>query len=358
MTSRAHERHVKRYNEYKTIVDEKRNACIRSILWLLDPSDDDLKGYPAFLKGARYEAPLQGSPVFLKEHMEDAFDDFLTAGRAKDAALNERLYAGMFMPDMPDTISDETMPCLQAWAAMVSCILQGGFCTKQYLKAIVQKIKASPSCASHHRSCPCKFPDHHFTHNDELVLLEPLGIKHRNDCECGGMVKGCLQVYDKRMAQCAAVLSPTELNRIQASIAGVEAAAAAKAKEKDALVANLLESDEAVSKCFLPEEGMSPFRVAALALADARGMTFEGWTAQMKLAQNRDRLDLAKKAKTDPQEVILADALASKVAAQTRLETGFNYSPDTGLEAAVMDNRKAVLRAIIKAANEVIALGS
>jgi hypothetical protein len=126
------------------------------------------------------------------------------------------------------------------------------------------------------------------------------------------------------------------------------------AHEKAALVANLLETEEALKVCFKPEEGMTPFRVAALAFAEAKAMAFEGWTDKMKLENNRASLGLAKKAKTDSEDAILAEALASKVAAMTRLETGFNYSPDTGFEAAVMDNRKAIQKKIIEKANALI----
>ena len=347
-------RKVRRFNEYKELREAKANACIRSIMWLLEPDGT--------------------FPEHTVESMDEAFDDWLCAGKAMDAALGESIHAYYKMPSMPlnpmpSKVPEENLPCMQAWAAMVSCMVSGGFCTKSYLKVIVNNILASPHCPSHVAMCPCKFYAHRFEHHGELELLEPLGVKHRLACECGGSVKGCMQVYNRRVEEAEQRrIADEETRKLEfvravkqkmvAAEERIKAAAQAPTMDpaKAALVANLLETNEAVKVCFKPEEGANPFRVAALALAEAKAMAFEGWTDAMKLDNNRASLDLAKKAKTDSEDAIRTEAVSSKAAAQTRLETGFNYSPDTGLESAVMDNRKAIQMKIIKKANELLAL--
>lgn len=351
-------RRVKRFNEYKQIRDAKANACIRSIMWLLEPDGT--------------------FPEHTVESMEEAFDDWLCAGKAMDAALGESIHANYKMPFMPRScmpskVPEEDLPCMQAWAAMVSSMVTDAFRTKWYLKVIVENILASPHCSSHVDMCPCKFYGHRFMHHGELELLEPLGVKHRMGCECGGSVKGCMQVYNRRVTEAEQRrIADEEARKLefvkavkQNMAAEKETAESIKAvahpptmdPAKTALVATLLETGEAVKVCFQPEEGMSPFRVAALALAEAKAMAFEAWTDEMKVDNNRASLDLAKKAKTDSEDTIRADALTSRDAAQNYYDNGFNYSPDTGLQAAVMDNRKAIQLNIVKKANTVIAMG-
>jgi hypothetical protein len=94
---------------------------------------------------------------------------------------------------------DKYKPCMHAWAILTSCMVQGEFSTRAYIPGIVKIIQENPACATHISTCPCKFPNHHFTHHDELKLLAPLGIPHNPHCRCAGFE--CKAVLDAQKAK-------------------------------------------------------------------------------------------------------------------------------------------------------------
>ena len=196
----------KRFNEWKELVDKKGNAFIRGIMHLLDPH-------------GRY-------PAHNAIELVDLFDDWLMTAKASDTALKENYHAKHYMPMLPLAVHDEYKPCMHAWAILTSCMVQGDFCTRAYIPGIVKIIQDSPACATHISTCPCKFPNHQFTHHNELKLLAPLGIPHNPDCRCTGFAcqavldaqktkehKHTLEVIAKHSAMCADTSSVEELKK-------------------------------------------------------------------------------------------------------------------------------------------------
>jgi hypothetical protein len=92
---------------------------------------------------------------------------------------------------------------------------------------------------------------------------------------------------------------------------------------------------------------MDSIRNASISLAEAKSMKLEGWTEQQKTFNEQLKEKMLKKAETDPIETLILTAMNDANKYMYNFKHSYNYRPDTGLEAAVMQNRQTTDKYIV-----------
>lgn len=103
---------------------------------------------------------------------------------------------------------------------------------------------------------------------------------------------------------------------------------------------------------------MEDIRKAAIALAEAKAMKLEGWTEQQKIFNEQLKERMINKAKTDSIEVLIERSMEDADKYLDSFNNNYNYAPDTGLEAAVMQNRRAIDKSIVEKAIDFLRLST
>jgi hypothetical protein len=92
----------------------------------------------------------------------------------------------------PPPEGPEYAPCRQMWACLIDQQVNDEREQVIFLRDAVDKVDSSPACKSHPPTCPCKVPNNPWTWYECVQALEPLGVRHNRNCECGG-VQTCSQ---------------------------------------------------------------------------------------------------------------------------------------------------------------------
>jgi len=75
------------------------------------------------------------------------------------------------------------------WGIQIQKQVEGTYTAGYNLPEAVSDILATPECASHDSNCPCKIPDNTWTFHTHVKAIEPLGVKHADNCECSGFMR-------------------------------------------------------------------------------------------------------------------------------------------------------------------------
>ena len=161
------EHKIDRWNRYKERLDNARTPIIRAFLHLVRPTE--------------------GFPKYTVAQIRQAYDDWAAEERAFNAATADSY--GSFQRDrvFPEQPAEGApAACWRMWAISIQFQVEGDHTTGYNLPGAVEAILATPECASHPASCPCRVPVNPWTFHQHVKALDPLGIKHNKDCECGG----------------------------------------------------------------------------------------------------------------------------------------------------------------------------
>ena len=99
-------------------------------------------------------------------------------------------------------------------------------------------------------------------------------------------------------------------------------------------------------------------RKASLALAEAKAMKLEGWTEQQKIFNQQLKERMLYRANTDSIELLIEKSMEDADKYLDSFNKNYNYAPDTGLEAAVMQNRRAIDKLIVEKAIDFLRLST
>lgn len=153
------------FNRYKAMVDESGSHLIRSIMYLLKPTD----GYTAFSNAV----------------IQERYTVWQADCRAMDAACNQTWsdnQSALVMP--PD--DEEHLPCRMMAAVLIERAVYGEHTARHNLIEAIKFVRANlDTCSKHPPSCPCRNEVNCKWTYDNKKLVEHLGrdidIKRRGD---------------------------------------------------------------------------------------------------------------------------------------------------------------------------------
>ena len=161
---------IDRWNKYKERLDAAKTPIIRAFLHLVRPTE--------------------GFPTYTLSQIRERYDDWVAEERAFNAATASPYARERVFPEPP--ADGAPAACWRMWGISIQYQVEGDHTTGYNLPEAVEAILATPECASHPATCPCKVSVNPWTFHEHVKALDPLGIKHNTACECGGYKK-CTQ---------------------------------------------------------------------------------------------------------------------------------------------------------------------
>jgi hypothetical protein len=149
------EQSIDRWNKYKERLDTAKIPLIRAFLHLVRPTEEFPKHTVAQIRAA--------------------YDDWVAEERAFNAAT-EGMYGSFpryrVFPETPADGAPEA--CWRMWGISIQFQVEGDHTTGYNLPGAVEAILATPECASHDASCPCRVSVNPWTYHEHVKALEPL----------------------------------------------------------------------------------------------------------------------------------------------------------------------------------------
>jgi hypothetical protein len=156
---------IDRFNKYKSLADAAASACIRTFLHIVRPTE----GFP-------YHSNFAIQQMWAEwKDANEVFTHMTGMGRACN-----------YVFPTPPPEDAEHMPCRQMWGLLVQQQVESQDFQAPLIKNAVAAILASEACKSHPATCACKVPNNPWTWHECVTELEPLGLKHNPNCQCGG----------------------------------------------------------------------------------------------------------------------------------------------------------------------------
>jgi hypothetical protein len=149
------EHNIDRWNKYNERLYKAKIPLIRAFLHLVRPTEE--------------------FPKYTVAQIRAAYDDWVAEERAFNAAT-EGMY-GSFPKQrvFPEPPADGApAACWRMWGISIQFQVEGDHTTGHNLPGAVEAILATPECASHPASCPCRVSVNPWTFHEHVKVLEPL----------------------------------------------------------------------------------------------------------------------------------------------------------------------------------------
>jgi len=164
MSASIQDETLERFNKYLAQRAEAANKAVRTILHLVRPAEN----FPYY-----YNDEIAKAWRIWRD--DDKVFQLMTSGS----------YVPKTMPVEPREDA-EHRPCRRMWGLLIQQQLEGECFQAQLITDAVAEIVASQACRSHPPTCACKVPNNPWTIYGCVTALEPLGIPHNANCQCGG----------------------------------------------------------------------------------------------------------------------------------------------------------------------------